>query len=533
MMRPVNVHVTSVKPASSTLTGNRPTRSRSVDLQWDDPTSVNYSDPTTWGSRQAEIGYRVERSTFTPLGQSAYQVIGTALANATAFTDTDSDPNGAYVYRVVAWNEGGEAASSLSMVSNGSIPTAVTLTSSLNPSASGDRVTFTADLSSSLITGSVVFSIDGVASPAVALSNGKATMSTSALAIGSRNITARYGGDTNFAASTGSLTQVVAGYATRVTLQSNRTPSLHNQSVTFTATVRDVARTHGTPTGAVRFTVTGPTGAVLSSTVALNARGVAAYTTAALLVGDSVVTAEYLPTGRFAGSSATLTQTVRALRTTTELASNRPTSNYGQAVSLTAKVQNNGGTATVPTGSVQFTITNPIGAPTVATVALNGGGVAVYSSTTMSIGVHTVTALYQPSGGFATSSATLTQTVIAPPIPLSVTTIFTNRTASVFGQPVSLTAAVRTLVADTGVPTGSVKFTITNSRGPSTVATVPLDNMGRAVYTTSTLSVGIHSVVALYVPSGALGLAPSVAALTQIVGAAVAAAANVLMVKII
>ena len=533
MMRPVNVHVTSVKPASSTLTGNRPTRSRSVDLQWDDPTSVNYSDPTTWGSRQAEIGYRVERSTFTPLGQSAYQVIGTALANATAFTDTDSDPNGAYVYRVVAWNEGGEAASSLSMVSNGSIPTAVTLTSSLNPSASGDRVTFTADLSSSLITGSVVFSIDGVASPAVALSNGKATMSTSALAIGSRNITARYGGDTNFAASTGSLTQVVAGYATRVTLQSNRTPSLHNQSVTFTATVRDVARTHGTPTGAVRFTVTGPTGAVLSSTVALNARGVAAYTTAALLVGDSVVTAEYLPTGRFAGSSATLTQTVRALRTTTELASNRPTSNYGQAVSLTAKVQNNGGTATVPTGSVQFTITNPIGAPTVATVALNGGGVAVYSSTTMSIGVHTVTALYQPSGGFATSSATLTQTVIAPPIPLSVTTIFTNRTASVFGQPVSLTAAVRTLVADTGVPTGSVKFTITNSRGPSTVATVPLDNMGRAVYTTSALSVGIHSVVALYVPSGALGLAPSVAALTQIVGAAVAAAANVLMVKII
>jgi hypothetical protein len=72
MMRPVSVHVTSVKPASSTLAGNRRTRSsRSVDLQWDDPTPVNYSDPATWGRRQAEIGYRVERSTLSTHGQSA------------------------------------------------------------------------------------------------------------------------------------------------------------------------------------------------------------------------------------------------------------------------------------------------------------------------------------------------------------------------------------------------------------------------------------------------------------------------------
>ncbi|MEI7619454.1 MAG: Ig-like domain repeat protein [Actinomycetota bacterium] len=534
MMRPVNVHVTSVKPAASTLTGKRKSSSSSsVDLQWNDPTSVNYNDPATWGSRQAEIGYRVERASLTSHGVSAFQTIGTALANATSYTDTASDPNGAYVYRVVAWNEGGETASSLVIVSNGSIPTAVTLTSSLNPSNSGDPVTFTADLSSSLITGSVVFSIDGVAAPAVTLSNGTATFSTSTLSVGSHNVVARYGGDTNFAPSTGSLTQVVAGYITRTRLESSRNPSVQNQSVTFTATVQDVARTHGTPTGSVRFTATGPTGAMLSSTLALNSRGIAAYTTNALLVGDSVVTAEYLPTGRFAGSSATLTQTVTAIRTSIGVESSRATSNFGQSVSLTATVRNAGGTATVPTGSVQFTITNPVGAATVATVALNGGGVAVYTSTSMSIGVHTVTALYQPTGSFAPSSATLTQTVIAPPIPVTVASVVSNRTASVFGQAVSLTSTVRALVANSGVPTGSVQFTITNSRGVNTVVSVALNNAGQAVYTTSALSVGIHSVVALYVPSGALGMAPSVAALTQVVGAAAPAVANVVIAKIL
>ena len=37
--------------------------------QWNDRTPVNYLDPTTWGSRAAEIGYRIQRATVTAQGR--------------------------------------------------------------------------------------------------------------------------------------------------------------------------------------------------------------------------------------------------------------------------------------------------------------------------------------------------------------------------------------------------------------------------------------------------------------------------------
>jgi hypothetical protein len=93
--------------------------------------------------------------------------------------------------------------------------TGTAVTSSANPAAAGHSVTFTATVSpqppgAGTPTGTVTFT-DGGATIAgcggLPVNNGQATCTTSALAPGSHTITASYGGDPDFNASSGQLTQ--------------------------------------------------------------------------------------------------------------------------------------------------------------------------------------------------------------------------------------------------------------------------------------------------------------------------------------
>jgi hypothetical protein len=87
--------------------------------------------------------------------------------------------------------------------------TSIALASSLNASALGQSVTFTATVNSTAgtPTGTAQFKIDGVNSgvPAALNGSGLAQMTTSSLTAGTHTITADYSGDTNFAVSTGTL----------------------------------------------------------------------------------------------------------------------------------------------------------------------------------------------------------------------------------------------------------------------------------------------------------------------------------------
>jgi MYXO-CTERM domain-containing protein len=93
-------------------------------------------------------------------------------------------------------------------------PTTTTLTSSVNPSAPAQSVTFTATVTSTVagtIGGTVTFK-DGATTLGTGTvgAGGAATLATAALAVGSHNITAVYGGAGNFATSTSAiLVQVV------------------------------------------------------------------------------------------------------------------------------------------------------------------------------------------------------------------------------------------------------------------------------------------------------------------------------------
>jgi hypothetical protein len=196
-------------------------------------------------------------------------------------------------------------------------PPGVTLSSSLNPSKSGDNVTFTAQVAGALPAGTVTFK-DGASTlcSAVILQGGgftpTATCSTAALSAGSHSITATYSGDANNAAGVSTpLTQIVNSPSQGVALTSSLNPSKPGDSVTFTAVVTGKA-----PTGVVTFT---DGGSALCSAVPLQGGGntpAAACTTSVLAKGSHSITATYSgDANNVSSSSPVLTQTVKKQKT--------------------------------------------------------------------------------------------------------------------------------------------------------------------------------------------------------------------------
>jgi predicted secreted protein len=378
----------------------------------------------------------------------------------------------------------------------GQAPTSTALQSSVNPSALGQSVTFTATVTGTSVTGTVTFK-DGATTLATVTLNGsggsgQATFTTSALSVGTHTITASYSGDVDDAPSTSApLNQVVGQGATTTALISSQNPSTFGQSVTFTATV-----TGSSPTGTVTF----KDGATTLGTGTLNGSGQATFTTSALSLGTHSITATYNGDANNAAStSAPLNQVVGQAPTTTALQSSVNPSTAGQSVTFTATV-----TGTSVTGTVTF----KDGATTLATVALNGSGQATFTTSALSVGTHSITASYSGDVDDAPStSAPVNQAVNQG---ATTTTLISSQNPSPFGQAVTFTATV------TGAnPTGTVTF----KDGATTLATVTLNGSGQAMFTTSALSAGTHTITATY--NGDANNKPSTSApLNQVVNKA-------------
>jgi Bacterial Ig-like domain (group 3)/FG-GAP-like repeat len=177
------------------------------------------------------------------------------------------------------------------------------LTTSGSPSFVGQRVTFTATVTSTLGTipdGELVTFYDGITPlGSVALASGTAAYTTSSLSTKTHTIKATYVGDTRFAPSSGMVKQVVNKYPTTTGLSSSLNPSNYGQAVTFTATV--------TPTGPYSLTakVRFWDGTVGIGTATLSG-GVAKLTKSTLAVGMHPITAQYLGDSFNAKSTSTV-----------------------------------------------------------------------------------------------------------------------------------------------------------------------------------------------------------------------------------
>jgi hypothetical protein len=138
-----------------------------------------------------------------------------------------------------------------------------------------------------------------------------ATIATSTLTTGTHSITADYGGDSNFTASTsGAVTETITPAppnATTATLISSAASAASGTPVTLTVTITSSAS--GTPTGTANFL----DGTATIGSGTLNSGGVAAFTTSTLTAGTHSITADYGGDSKFAAStSAVLTQVILA-----------------------------------------------------------------------------------------------------------------------------------------------------------------------------------------------------------------------------
>jgi hypothetical protein len=278
--------------------------------------------------------------------------------------------------------------------------------------------------------------------------------------------------------------------ATTTTLTASPNPSAFGQSVTFTATVAPASGS-GTPTGTVQFAYDGTS---LGSPVAVDASGRAnSPAIASLGVGTHSITAVYNGDGKFATSTSTaLTQTVSQAGTTTAVASSAGPSTFGQSVTFTATVLATGPGSGTPSGTVQFAYDGTsLGSPVAVDASGHARSPAISS---LGVGTHSITAVYNGDGKFTTSTSTaLTQTVGQAG---TTTVVASSANPSASGQSLTCTATVAAASPGSGTPTGTVQFAYdgTNLGSP-----VPLDNSGHAQSPAiADLGVGTHSMTAVY-----------------------------------
>ena len=293
------------------------------------------------------------------------------------------------------------------------------------------------------------------------------------------------------------LTQAASKTTTASTLSSSApSGSSFGQAVTFTATVATGSGT-GTPTGTVTFTIDGAAQTPVPLQVVGGVDQASLPAISTLTGGSHTIEATFSGDDTFSSSTAQpLTQAVNPIASTITLSSSAPNgSSFGQAVTFTATVASSSGTR-VPTGTVTFTIDGTAQTPVPLQMLGNIDHASLTPISSLTIGQHTIGAIYSGDDNFATSTAQpLTQTV--NPIASTTTLSSSAPSGSSFGQAVTFTATVASGTGS-GTSTGTVTFTIDGTAQTP----VPLQVVGgvdqASLPAISTLSVGSHIIGATY-----------------------------------
>jgi hypothetical protein len=392
------------------------------------------------------------------------------------------------------------SATAAETVSLGATTTA--LTASVDPSVTGQQVTFTAAVAPASggygpgvtpVGGTVTFYDNGVSiGTGVIDGNGHATWATSALAVAGHPITATYGGDARYAASTSSaVTQTVQqGSVSVVVSSSAASTAVFGQTVTLTAAVNAALPATGNPSGTVTFFADG---VQVGSATAISA-GQAQVTTAALSVGSHVITATYSGDGNFlAGTSGTFAQTVVRDGSAVAVVSDHSPAVAGQTVDFTATVSAAFPGAGVPTGTVTF-YADGVAIAGGSNVALSAG-TATVSTAALGTSGHTITVVYGGDAHFTASGSN----ALSQSQQQDVTAVALNVGAgtAVYGQGLSTTATVTAAAPGSGTPTGAVTFYDNSSGSPVAIGQATVVS-GVATLAGLNPSAGGYSITATY-----------------------------------
>ncbi|GAB2454428.1 hypothetical protein HD599_002961 [Conyzicola lurida] len=370
---------------------------------------------------------------------------------------------------------------------------AIALTSGANPAVTGQSVALNAAVTGPAGTtgipdGVVTFRNGDTVLGTATLSNGIATLAVATLPLGSSRITAAYAGSASYTAvDSSALAQRVA--AASVDTQLVITPgstSTYGTRLRLDGTAAVVSPGGGVPTG--RIVV--KEGTVVVATIELDG-GTGSKTIFSPGAGSHEYVATFEPgTDAYLTSSTTVTYSVGAATTTTDLVLSAQNTVYGVPVTMTATVANASGGST-PEGTVTFFGSGSI----VGTAEVDANGVATFTGGLPS-GVGSpfnrvnVVARFEATANF-NSSSDLEQIYVQQGKAL--VTVGVGESTS--DKPTVVTATVST-VTGYGETPGYVRFT---SRGENLGSAVVVD--GVAVLKSKTFAVGRNYVDATYVGS--------------------------------
>ncbi|WP_418061993.1 Ig-like domain-containing protein [Pimelobacter simplex] len=369
----------------------------------------------------------------------------------------------------------------------------------LDPVVRGEETTLTAlvtrrDPSRGTPTGTVRFRADGdlLDEPVAIDGAGQARLVTTRIPVGTRQVTADYSGDAEFADATSPARAVVVNRGdVTVELTSPYNPTVAGEDVVLDVAISSNAAGAGVPTGEVQlYAGAGTIGAPL----ALDHRGRARLTTDELPVGTHRVRAVYLGDGdRYDASSAFLDQVVNPGTTTVRLTSDRNPAPAGAPLTFVVQVDPVRPATATPTGQLSLEID---GVPLDAPVALGPDGRVRVTTAALAAGGHTVLARYLGDDRYdAAASAPLTQQVAAR---RATVTLITGPRPLFVGQDLHIRALVAAPVPGIAVPRGGVQY-FDNGKALGKASPVSRYGYGGAVL--RKLSPGRHRIVARYTPA--------------------------------
>jgi hypothetical protein len=282
---------------------------------------------------------------------------------------------------------------------------------------------------------------------------------------GSQTVTAT---DTLSSTMTGTSSAITVSALTATTLAVSA-PSTVTVDSPFSVTVTaqdQYGNTAPSYRGTVHFTKTDSgTGSFVPANYAFVAgdNGAHTFTNGAILVssGNQTVTATDTVTSTITGTSGSIN--ILGAGTITSLSGNPSPALYGQSVTLTATVISSG--SPVTSGTVTFVDTTT--STTLATLALNGSGVASTIATGLTATIHTFTATFGPANGYFSSSSQVTVAVAGLATHLAVSAPST----ATAGSALTVTVTAQDQFGNTAPSyRGTAQFTKTDSGAGSAVA---------------------------------------------------------------
>jgi Bacterial Ig-like domain (group 3)/MBG domain (YGX type) len=283
------------------------------------------------------------------------------------------------------------------------LPTTISLSVSTDPSTYGQNLAFAAQVSSSLkgITGTVTFTSGAMVLGKANLVGGIATAALILPDAGMLSVIASYSGDSNFSPST----------SVPLTLTVNPEPTSCSIGVTDPFSPDPTAFLPFDPASVSVTVFRQYLGSTIRGSESASDNGVALVEIIAeffqglLTPGIHVYTGSYNGDGNSLPSQCTLTLTVGKASTSLALSSSSNPSVQGGTVVFSATVMTRA--PVVPVGNVIFSD----GGTQLAIVPIDPTGTATYSTSSLSAGVHAITANYGGNQNFLGSAANLNQTV--------------------------------------------------------------------------------------------------------------------------